>query len=123
MAEALEAFARDVRNGLASTDTGEWPVPDNISAKFRLKEKKGRFEAKIRWRWSTIADYTPEARNDFDRWHTSLESAKKQMTAAWKTIEKAVRGGALPEAQTITDLMDSSKAFQQFAEPEWEEPM
>jgi len=123
LAEALESFARDVRNGRVSTDTGEWRVPDNISAKFRLKEKKGRFEAKIRWRWSTVEDYTPEAREDFDRWQTSMEYVKKQMTVGWKKIEKAIRGGGLPEAQAITDLMDSSKAFQRFAEPEWEEAM
>ena len=123
LAEALESFARDVRSGLVSTDTGEWHVPENISAKFRLKEKKGRFEAKIRWRWSTIGDYTPEAKNDFDRWQTSLKSSKKQMTVAWKKIEKAVRDGAMPEAQAITDLIDSSKAFHRFAEPEWEEAM
>jgi|GEM_PF-4654043 len=40
LAEALESFARDVRNGLVSTDSGEWQVPDRIHTKLRLKEKK-----------------------------------------------------------------------------------
>ena len=123
LADALESFARDVRNGMVSTESGEWPVPDRIDTKFRLKEKKGRFEAKIRWRWSTAADYSPEARTNLDRWQRSLKSVKKQMTAAWKAVEKSVKAGSLPQRQAIRDLVESAIAFQRFAEPEWEEAM
>jgi len=52
-----------------------------------------------------------------------VKSVKKQMTAAWKAVEKSVKSEALPDTQAVRDLVESAVAFQRFAEPEWEEPM
>ena len=74
----LEELARRIREGRFSSKNKKWSVPDQIDTRIRFKEKKGRFEAKLKFRWSTLKDYDLDARKAVDDWQDSIKNIKKK---------------------------------------------
>ena len=74
LATHLEELARRIRGGRFLSGNKTWTVPDQIDTKIRFKEKKGRFEAKLKFRWSTLKDYDSGDRKAFDDWQDSVKS-------------------------------------------------
>jgi XXXCH domain-containing protein len=123
LAKQLDELAQRIRDGSFSSEKRAWSVPDEIDTKFRFKEKKGRFEAKLKFRWSTLKDYDPDARKELDDWQDSIKSIKKRMSMAYKNISRTVKDLQMPEQTDLEALMESSQAFFKIADSDMEDDM
>lgn len=123
LAEYLEKIAGALRSGTIEAQGRQWSIPDTIAARIRHKEKKGRIETKLKWRWSTLSDYAPEAREEVTRWQDTFKALKKRMAAEYKVLEKAVAGGGYPDRAVLEEFIDHSNEMARFADPEWQEAM
>ena len=123
LAEYLEKIAGALREGAIETDGRRWSIPELIATKIKHKEKKGRIETKLKWRWSTLSDYEPADREAVTRWQDSFKTLKKRMATEYKMLEKAVAGGRYPEEATLAEFIEHSKEMAKFADPEWQEAM
>ena len=123
LADYLEQLATALRKG--SFETGEqcWSIPDKLPAKISHKEKKGRIETKIKWRWSTLAQYEQAAREEVIAWKNSWKSVKKRLSRSFKLIEKTISSGKMPDAGTLGEFIGDSREMARFAEPEWQAAM
>jgi XXXCH domain-containing protein len=122
-AEYLSTLADQMREGKISSGKGGWTIADTIGAKIQLKEKKGRIELKINCRWSTLADYTEQDRQEINAWHSSMKGVKKRMGTSFKEVTKAAEKGVFPEKKSVEDFVATSRVFAESADPEWREAM
>ena len=123
LAKHFEEFARRIREGRFSSGKRAWSVAGKIDTKIRLKEKKGRFEAKLRFRWSTLKDYDSDARKAVDDWQDSIKSIKKRMSGAYKNISRTLKNHKFPEEKDIEALVESSQAFLRIVDSDMEDAM
>lgn len=122
-ADYLARMAEQIRTGKLSSEKGIWTVPDTFGAKIQLKEKKGRIELKFGCRWSTLADYTPQDRDEVKSWQESMKTVKKRMGTSFKEVTRAAERGVFPEKQSVEDFVATSRIFAESADPEWSEAM
>ena len=118
LADYLQKLAEQLRSGSFESDDRNWSVPDQLTAKIKHKEKKGRIETKLKWRWSTLEDYNPEERKEVVQWQDSFKTIKKRLAATFRALDKTVRDGNLPDEKTLYAFIDDSNAMAAFAEPE-----
>ena len=123
LADYLEQLATALRNGEFETADHRWSVPDKLQAKISHKEKKGRIDTKIKWRWSTLAQYEQSAREEVIAWKNSWKSVKKRLARSFKALEKTISSGKMPDAETLAEFIDDSREMAGFAEPEWQAAM
>ena len=119
----LVTLAGQLREGKIPSAKDVWTVPEEFGAKIQLKEKKGRIELKINCRWSTLADYTEQAREQIANSHNSMEAVKKRMGASFKEIVKLATAGKFPETGAVDDFVGTSRIFAVSADPEWQDAM
>ena len=122
-AEYLETLAGQLRGGKISSAKGVWTVPEEFGGKIQTKEKKGRIELKISCRWSTLADYTEQDREQISNWHHSMTAVKKRMGSSFKEITKSAAGGKFPETRSVDDFVGTSRVFAETADAEWKDAM
>jgi XXXCH domain-containing protein len=122
-AEYLVTLAEQLREGKMSSGKRNWSVPEEIGAKIQLKEKKGRIELKINCRWSTLADYSEQDREQITSWHNSMKAVKKRMGTSFKEITKSAGNGKFPESRSVEDFVGTSRVFAESADPEWKDAM
>ena len=122
-AEYLVTLAEQLREGKMSSAKGTWTVPEELGAKIQLKEKKGRIELKINCRWSTLADYTEQDREQITSWHNSMTAVKKRMGSSFKEITKSAANGKFPETRSVDDFVETSRIFAESADSEWKDAM
>jgi XXXCH domain-containing protein len=123
LADYLEKIAQQLRSGKFEAEGRQWSVPETFEARIKHKEKKGRIETKLKWRWSTLADYDPSAREEVARWQESFKTIKKRLAKEFKALQNDVQSGNLPNAETLTHFVNDSERMADFAEPEWQEAM
>ena len=123
LAEYLEKIAGELRKGTIEAEGRQWSIPETIPARIKHKEKKGRIETKLKWRWSTLSDYEPEAREEVTHWQDTFKVLKKRMAAEYKVLEKSVAGGGYPAETVLEEFIDHSNEMARFADPEWQEAM
>ena len=123
LADYLEQLASALRKGEFETAEHHWSIPDKLQAKISHKEKKGRIDTKIKWRWSTLEQYEEAAREEVMAWKDSWEAVKKKVTRSFKAVEKTVAGGKMPGAETLAEFIGASREMAKFAEPEWQAAM
>lgn len=123
LADHLTALAEQLKKGGLVMDKRTWTVPDNLGVKIRIKEKKGRISYRLSCRWSTLADYGIAERDTVDQWKQSMKSVKKELSAAFKKVNKDVKASGLPSKATLEQLNASSNAMQRLADPEWSDGM
>ena len=123
LADQLEKIARQLRSGTFDTEGRQWSIPESFEARIKHKEKKGRIETKLKWRWSTLADYEPAAREEVTRWQESFKTIKKRLAKEFKTLQNEVQNGRLPDSETLAAFVKDSERMADFAEPEWQEAM
>ena len=99
------------------------PGRPGFSGKIHLKEKKGRIELKIQCRWSTLADYHVQDREQLAAWHESMEAVKKRMGTSFKEISRSAAEGRFPETAAVDEFVLTSKIFAGAADPEWKDVM
>jgi XXXCH domain-containing protein len=123
LADHLEKIARQLRSGTFDAEGRQWSVPETFEAGIKHKEKKGRIETKLKWRWSTLADYEPSAREEVTRWQESFKTVKKRLAKEFKALQSEVQNGSLPGSETLNAFVKDSERMADFAEPEWQEAM
>lgn len=123
LADYLENLARHLRNGKFEAGGRQWSVPDAFEAKIKHREKKGRIETKLKWRWSTLDDYEPSAREEVTRWQESFKTIKKRLAKGFKLLQDATQGGEIPPEEVLDEFVKDSKRMAEFAEPEWQDAM
>ena len=123
LADYLERIARQLRSGTFEAEGSRWSVPEAFEARIKHKEKKGRIETKLKWRWSTLADYEPSKREEVTRWQESFKTIKKRLAKEFKALQLDVRNGKLPNQVALAAFVKDSERMAEFAEPEWQEAM
>ena len=123
LATYLESLAQQLRNGKLIFEERKWTVPARFPVKIRFKEKKGWLRAKLSWRWSSLADYNQADQTAVAQWQDSFKGIKKRLGRSFKTLRRVIENGQLPEASLLSEFIADSKAFAQFAEPEWQDAM
>ena len=122
-ADYLQSLADQLRAGTLSMESSNWTVPEKFDAKIRVKEKKGRIEAKLQWRWSTLADYPVQKRDQYNSWLNSMKSVKKRMGSSFKELIRAIDSGNYPDQQSVDDFVATCRVFAESADPDWQEAM
>jgi len=123
LADYLENFSEQLRRGSLEPNGRHWTVPDDLDVRMEFKEKKGYLVAKLSWSWSTLTDYDPASRHEVSRWQGDLKTVKKRLGAAFKALQQAVSQGGWPDDRTLSEFVDSSRAFAAMAEPDWANAM
>jgi XXXCH domain-containing protein len=123
LADYLEKIAGELRSGTIEAGGRRWSIPESIRARVKHKEKKGRIETKLKWRWSTLNDYEPAARQEVTRWQDTFKALKKRMAVEYKLLEKAIAGGGYPDESILEEFIDHSIEMARFADPDWQEAM
>ena len=123
LADCLEQLADALRKGKFETGDHRWVIPEKLHAKISHKEKKGRIDTKIKWRWSTLAQYETSAREAVVAWKDSWKAIKKRLARSFKAIEKTVAAGKMPDAQAMDAFLSESRQMAKFAEDEWQAAM
>jgi len=123
LADYLEKIARQLRSGTFEAEGSRWSVPEAFEARIKHKEKKGRIETKLKWRWSTLADYEPSDREEVTRWQESFKSIKKRLAKEFKALQIDVLNGNLPNEDALAAFVKDSERMAEFADPEWQEAM
>jgi XXXCH domain-containing protein len=123
LADYLEKIAGELRSGTIEAGGRRWSIPESIQVRVKHKEKKGRIETKLKWRWSTLNDYEPAARQEVTHWQDTFKALKKRMAAEYKLLEKAIAGGGYPDESILEEFIDHSIEMARFADPDWQEAM
>lgn len=123
LADYLEKIARQLRSGTFEAEGSRWSVPEAFEARIKHKEKKGRIETKLKWRWSTLADYEPSDREEVTRWQESFKSIKKRLAKEFKALQIDVLNGNVPNEEALAAFVKDSERMAEFADPEWQEAM
>jgi len=123
LAEHLEKIAAQLRSGAFELDGRQWTIPEAFTAEIKHKEKKGRIETKLKWRWSTLADYDPSSREAVSRWQESFKTIKKRLAKEFKALQNAARDGNIPPEEDLAEFVKDSERMAEFAEPEWQDAM
>lgn len=123
LADYLEDLARGLRQGQLEVEGNTWKVPEAMETKRSLKEKKGRLSLKLKFRWETLPEYKPEAREPVVRWQESFKAVKKRLGGLFKDLHEAVLQGQFPDPQILEDFSAASLALAEMADPEWQEAM
>ena len=121
--QALEDLARQLKAGTLTFEGREWTVPEKLQAHIELKEKKGRLNGKIKWRWSTLGDYEAANRAEVTHWEANLKDLKKQMGKSFAALLKAAKQNTFPSKDMLQRFIDQSHAFQQMADSDWQPAM
>lgn len=69
--------------------------------------------------------YPDVDRREIVRWKDSLKTVKKRLNSSLNALMREVQqsNNGLPDAQVLSDFVKHSRAFAQYAEPEWQPAM
>ena len=123
LAEHLISLAEQLRRGGLTMQKRTWTVPDNLGVRIKVKEKKGRISYRLSCQWSTLGDYDTDERKEVDQWKQSMKSVKKELSTAFKNLNKEIKAAGLPSERTLKQFNDSSRAMGELTDPEWSEAM
>lgn len=123
LADYLEELALGLRQGQLALSGSTWRVPEEMEVTRSLQEKKGRLSLKLKFKWETLPEYKPEAREPVVRWQESFKAVKKRLGSHFKEVHNAVQQGRFPDPQVLKNFAADSLAMADMAEPEWQEAM
>jgi XXXCH domain-containing protein len=119
----LIGLGKQILQGAIQAEGRSWPVPGEVEAEIHLKEKKGRFTAKLKWQWSTLAEYDKPALREVQDWQSSFKMVKARLSSAFKELQQQASQGQLPSEAAVLSFVESSEALANLAEPEWQGAM
>jgi len=123
LAGQLEAIARQLRDGEFKTESGSWPVPEALTAKIKIVEKKGRLQTRIKFKWSTVEHYAPPEKAAVKDWEARFKAVKKQLGRTFKVLARAAGQNELPDNRTIDQYLRDSAEFETLSQEQWPEEM
>jgi XXXCH domain-containing protein len=123
LADFLADLAAQLRRGALEAQGRHWTVPESLETRLEFKEKKGHLTARLIWSWSTLADYDRASREDVSRWRDDMKMVKKRLAATFRELQRVAGQGAFPDERTLSDFVESSRAFAAMAEPDWQGAM
>jgi len=123
LAGLLEDLAQGLRQEQLEVEGNTWRVPEDIETKLSLKEKKGRLSLKLKFKWETLPEYEPEAREPIVRWQEAFKNVKDRLDVYFKDLNETVRQGNIPDPLAMENFAEASLALAELADPEWEEAM
>ncbi len=118
-ADYLASLAERIRQGEIQAGEHSFRLPAQVAVEIKHKEKKGRFNGRIKFSWSTLADYDETARQEVIRWETSFKAVKKRMAAQLARLQQAAAAGILPPKAQLMQFVQDSRQMAAMAEPEW----
>lgn len=123
LADQLESMARQLREGQFKTASGSWPVPEVVTAKIKIVEKKGRLQTRLKFKWSTVDHYAPPQKTAVKDWEDRFKAAKKQLGRSFKTLVRAAGQDTLPAIPIIERYLSDSADFETLSQEQWPEEM
>jgi len=123
LADQLEAMARQLRDGQFKTESGSWPVPEAVTAKIKIVEKKGRLQTRIKFKWSTVDHYAPPQKAAVKDWEHRFKAVKKQLSRSFKALTRAAGQDTLPAIKIIDQYLSDSADFETLSKAQWPEEM
>lgn len=123
LADQLEAMARQLRHREFKTASGSWPVPEAVTAKIKIVEKKGRLQTRLKFKWSTVDHYAPPQRAAVKDWEDRFKATKKQLGRSFKALVRAAGQDTLPAITTIDRYLIDSADFETLSQEQWPEEM
>jgi len=123
LADQLEAMARQLRNGKFKTASGSWPVPEAVSAKIKIVEKKGRLQTRLKFKWSTVEDYAPPQKAAVKDWEDRFKAVKKRLGRSFKALTRAAGQDTLPDNLIVGQYLSDSADFESLSHEQWPEEM
>jgi XXXCH domain-containing protein len=121
LADYLEDLSRQLRRGTLDAAGHNWLVPVRLTAKIHFKEEDGYLVTKISWQWPAAGAAAP-ASEPATPTPASFKEIKAGLSTAFKELQRALNAGHPPEARTLQDFVDLSRAFAAQAAPAWREP-
>jgi XXXCH domain-containing protein len=123
LADRLEEMARQLRGGQFETASGSWPVPEALTAKIKIVEKKGRLQTRLKFKWSTVEHYAPPQKAAVKDWENRFKTVKKQLGRSFKTLARAAGQDTLPAIPIIDRYLSDSADFESLSHDQWSEEM
>jgi XXXCH domain-containing protein len=123
LADQLEAMARQLRDGQFKTHSGSWPVPEALTAKIKIVEKKGRLQTRLKFKWSTVEHYAPPEKAAVKEWEDRFKAAKKQLGRSFKALSRTAGQDTLPDRRTVDQYLSDSAEFESLSQEQWPEEM
>ena len=131
LADFLANLSEQLRHGNLEADGRLWTVPEQVNAKIRLKEEDGGLAVKISWQWSTREAHhrikgksaaTP-TQVPSPAQPASFKDVKVRLATSFKTLQRRLGAGLLPETQMMEDFVEGSRRMAEFAPAAWQQPM
>lgn len=123
LADQLENMARQLRDGKFKTASGSWPVPEALTAKIKIVEKKGRLQTRLKFKWSTVEHYAPPEKAMVKHWEDRFKAVKKQLSRSFKELSRAAGQNVLPQPETVAQYLRDSVDFETLAQAQWPDEM
>jgi XXXCH domain-containing protein len=123
LADYLENLARQVRSGAFQVQGTPRVVPERLSTKIELKDKKGYVTAKVRFRWAVLNEYDEKTRAKMERQREDFKDLKQQLAQVFAELLKSIDREAFPAESQVTHFLELSKEFSALTDPDWEGEM
>ncbi|MCX5887994.1 MAG: GAK system XXXCH domain-containing protein [Deltaproteobacteria bacterium] len=123
LADYLENLARQVRSGSFLVQGTQWGMPERLETKIELKEKKGRVNAKVRFRWTVLNEYDEKTRAKMVRQQEDFKELKKQLAEVFGELLKSAEQEVFPAESKVMKFVELSKEFFGLTDPDWESEM
>lgn len=120
LADYLEDLARQLRRGSVQVQGTQRGVPEKLDTKIEVKEKKGRVNAKVRFRWSVLDEYDDKTRAKIARQQRDFKGLKKQLAEVFSELLESAEQWIWPAESKVMRFVELSKEFSTLADPDWE---
>jgi XXXCH domain-containing protein len=123
LADRLEVMARQLRDGQLKTASGAWPVPEAVTTKIKIVEKKGRLQTRLKFKGSTVEHYAPPEKAAVKDWEERFKAVKKQLSRSFKALARDAGQAALPAKPIVDQYLGDSAGFERLSQEQWPEEM
>jgi XXXCH domain-containing protein len=123
LADYLEDLAQQLRSGSFEVEGKNWGVPEELDTKIEIKEKNGSVNARVRFRWSVVAEYDEKTRARILRRQKEFKELKNQLAEVFSELLGLAQLWVLPAESKVMRFIELSKEFAGFADPDWESEM
>jgi XXXCH domain-containing protein len=117
LADHLEILARKLRLGKFRLGEQDFRVPQRLAGKIKVKEKKGRLEAEVEFRFAAAEPLDEAAQAEIERRLLSFKEVKKRLGVVFGELLKSSVVVAFPQEPVMQEYLELSKEFGRWADP------